>query len=145
MFYFIIQTSWTNLQYIQWIVITLKNSLTYPYNFFFQSTKSPHLPLRGKVGQLRRRKRVLCWSIYIITVVYGGEYAQSRHKVCRCGGDFLGTNVTLLVYMRCHLSLSCKFQIRVWHINAVASGLSLALKGMYNKIKTKLFAGQCFN
>ena len=85
------------------ICYNLKKFIDLP--IFFQSTKSPHLPLRGKVGQLRRRKRVLCWSIYIITVVYGGEYAQSRHKVCRCRGDFLGTNVTILVYMRCHLSL----------------------------------------
>ena len=30
-------------------------------------TKLPHLPLRGKVGQLSKRKRVLCWSIYIIS------------------------------------------------------------------------------
>ena len=29
--------------------------------FFFQSTKSPLFPLRGKVGgQLSKRKRVLC-------------------------------------------------------------------------------------
>ena len=32
------------------------------------STKSPHFPLRGKVSQLSKRKRVLCWSIYIILV-----------------------------------------------------------------------------
>ena len=30
---------------------------------FFQSTKSPHFPLRRKVCQLSKRKRVLCWSI----------------------------------------------------------------------------------
>ena len=34
--------------------------------FCFQSTKSPHFPLRGKVGQLRKRKRVLYWPIYTI-------------------------------------------------------------------------------
>ena len=34
---------------------------------FFQSTKSPHFPLREKVGQSRKRTRVLCWSIYIIS------------------------------------------------------------------------------
>ena len=34
---------------------------------FFKSTKSPHFPLRGKVGQPKKRKRVLCLSIYIIS------------------------------------------------------------------------------
>ena len=37
-----------------------KKSMTVP---FFQSTKSPHFRLRGKVGQLRKRKRGL-YSIY---------------------------------------------------------------------------------
>ena len=34
---------------------------------FFPYTKSFHFPLIGKFGQLSKRKRVLCWSIYIIT------------------------------------------------------------------------------
>ena len=34
---------------------------------FFLSTKSPHFSLSGKVGQLCERKRVLCWSIHIIS------------------------------------------------------------------------------
>ena len=34
----------------------------------FQSTKSPHFAPRGKVGQLGKRKRVLCLSIYIISL-----------------------------------------------------------------------------
>ena len=33
---------------------------------FFISTKSPHFQLRGTVDQLRKRKRVICWSTYII-------------------------------------------------------------------------------
>ena len=32
------------------------------------STKSPNFPPRGKVGQTSKRKRVLCWSIYIISL-----------------------------------------------------------------------------
>ena len=40
----------------------------------FQSTKSPHFPPRGKGSQLRMRKRVLCWSIYNILLVYIGRY-----------------------------------------------------------------------
>ena len=31
-------------------------------------TKSPHFLLRGKAGQLSKRKRVLCWSIDIISL-----------------------------------------------------------------------------
>ena len=38
--------------------------------FLLQSSKSPHFPLRGKVGQLSERRRVLCWSIYSILLVY---------------------------------------------------------------------------
>ena len=34
----------------------------------FESTKSPHFPLSRKVGQLRERKRVPYWSIYIISL-----------------------------------------------------------------------------
>ena len=34
---------------------------------FFQFTKSLHFPLAGEVGQLRKRKRVLCWFIYVIS------------------------------------------------------------------------------
>ena len=37
---------------------------------YFQSTKSPHILLRGKVGQLIKRKRVLCWSIYFISLCW---------------------------------------------------------------------------
>ena len=36
--------------------------------FFLQSTKSPHFPCSGKIGQLIKKKRVLCWSIYIISL-----------------------------------------------------------------------------
>ena len=33
---------------------------------FLQSTI--YNPLRGKVGQLKKRKRVLCWSVYTISL-----------------------------------------------------------------------------
>ena len=39
----------------------LSNSLT--VTNFLQSTKLPHYSLRGNIGQLSERKRVLCWSI----------------------------------------------------------------------------------
>ena len=35
---------------------------------FLQSTKSPHFLLRGEVGQLSKKRRVLCWSIYLLLV-----------------------------------------------------------------------------
>ena len=63
---------------------------------FFQSTKSHHFPLRGKVGQLSKRKRALCWSIYIIgsrmctclrpSVCCPGRAACRTLSLCRsCG------------------------------------------------------------
>ena len=43
------------------IILKLKNnSMTVQCTNFVQSTKSPHFPLKGKVDQLRKRKRVLC-------------------------------------------------------------------------------------
>ena len=41
--------------------MTVKFSLSYK--------KTPHFPLRGKVSQLRKNKRVLRWSIYIISLL----------------------------------------------------------------------------
>ena len=35
---------------------------------FLQYTKSPLFPLRGMVVKLCKRKRVPCWSIYIISL-----------------------------------------------------------------------------
>ena len=32
-----------------------------------------HFQVRGKVGQLSKRRRVLCWSISILLLVYGGH------------------------------------------------------------------------
>ena len=46
------------------IVLKLKTKII--KQICYKSTKSPHCPLKGKVGQLCKRKRVLCWSIYII-------------------------------------------------------------------------------
>ena len=37
---------------------------------FLQSTKSLHFPLRGKDGLLSKRKRVLCWSIYLCIISF---------------------------------------------------------------------------
>ena len=38
---------------------------------FLQSTISPHFHLGGKVGKLIKRKRVFCWSIFIISLRCG--------------------------------------------------------------------------
>ena len=57
----IIQTSRTNLD-------SMIKNINFMYTFL-QSTKSSHFPLRGKVGQLSKRKRVLCWSIYFISLL----------------------------------------------------------------------------
>ena len=40
---------------------------------FFQATKSPHFPLRGKVGQPSKRERMLCWSIILLVCVCGAH------------------------------------------------------------------------
>ena len=37
---------------------------------FSATTKSPHLSFRLKIVQLIKKKRVLCWSIYSILLVY---------------------------------------------------------------------------
>ena len=47
---------------------------TFCLHFLAQSTKSPLFPIN--VGQLRKRKRVLCWSIYII--VYALNILQKK-------------------------------------------------------------------
>ena len=44
---------------------TNNNLLT--LQIFFNLQKSPHFPFNGKVGQLSKRKRVLCGSINIFT------------------------------------------------------------------------------
>ena len=52
---------------------SIMNKHQYSIIFLLKRTinkKSPHFPLRIKVGQLRKSKRLLCWSSYIITVVY---------------------------------------------------------------------------
>ena len=61
-FVFFCFNSWANLNSM--IVLKLKTKII--KQICYKSTKSPHCPLKGKVGQLSRRKRVLCWSIYII-------------------------------------------------------------------------------
>ena len=52
-------------------------------HIFFQSTKSPHFPLRGKVGQLSKMKREICWSTVSMVLVYGGAARR-----CRCLNNF---------------------------------------------------------
>ena len=47
------------------------NKHQYSIIFFIKRTinkKSPHFPLRIKVSQLRKCKRLLCWSSYIISL-----------------------------------------------------------------------------
>ena len=40
------------------------------YKFSFTVyTKSPHFPIRGKLGQLNKRKIVIWWSIYIFSLL----------------------------------------------------------------------------
>ena len=59
-FYFIIQTSKTNSKSM------IKKIYIYIYTAqIYKSTISPHFPLRGKVGQLSKKQRALCWSIYV--------------------------------------------------------------------------------
>ena len=53
------------------------------WTYFFQSTKSPHFPLRGKVGQLSKMKREICWSTVSMVLVYGGAARR-----CRCLNNF---------------------------------------------------------
>ena len=48
---------------------------------FLQSTKSPHFPLLAKVGQLIKRKRVLCWSIYIISLCLPSLHSKITYKM----------------------------------------------------------------
>ena len=45
-----------------------KNSLL-TVQIFFSLQYPPHFPLKGNVGQLKKRKRVLCWSIFFYTVI----------------------------------------------------------------------------
>ena len=70
----IIQTLWTNLNSIIFFTFkTKQHSLA--VDGFFQSKKSPHFPLRGKVG---KRKTVLCWSIFIFSL-WGQSYENFTH------------------------------------------------------------------
>ena len=58
---------------------------TFCLHFLAQSTKSPLFPIN--VGQLRKRKRVLCWSIYIIglgpALFAGGGRLATRTRCVR--------------------------------------------------------------
>ena len=45
------------------------------YTNYLSSTKSDNFPLRGKVGQLSKKKRVLCWSNYIISLWFGDTWS----------------------------------------------------------------------
>ena len=67
----IIQTSRTNFIFM----IQKKITLTVK---FFSSSNSTHFPFREKVGQLSQRKRVLCWSIYIIRL--RGQASESTRE-----------------------------------------------------------------
>ena len=49
------------------------------YTNYLSSTKSDNFPLRGKVGQLSKKKRVLCWSNYIISLWFGDTATLRGH------------------------------------------------------------------
>ena len=71
LFYFIMQPSRTNgtqIFYFYFFYFKNKKYFIDCKNHFLYSAKSLHFPLRGKVGQLIKKKRVLCWSIYIMIV-----------------------------------------------------------------------------
>ena len=67
LFYFTIQASLTNLNSMIFSKLKTKNNNIDCTNFLY-TTKAPLFPLRGNVGQLRKGKRVLCWSINIISL-----------------------------------------------------------------------------
>ena len=46
----------------------LKQKIVIDCANILRSTKSPHFSLGGKVGQHSERKRVLCWSVYCISL-----------------------------------------------------------------------------
>ena len=48
---------------------TKTNLLTVQIFFNLQNPPPPHFPLRGKVDQLCKKRRVLCWSISIISLL----------------------------------------------------------------------------
>ena len=56
-------------------------SLTVCTNFL-HSTKSSHFPLTGKVGQLSKQKRVLCWSIYNFSLWQQLNAEETNHENC---------------------------------------------------------------
>ena len=58
------------------------------FQFFFLSSKSPLFPIRGKVGQLRKLKRVLfCLSIFLILYIIQ-EFAYVSTNLAQKEGGF---------------------------------------------------------
>ena len=66
LFYFIIQY----MNKLKFNYFLTKKSSFIDCKNILQSTKSSHFPLKGKVGQLSKRKRVLSLSIYIISLCH---------------------------------------------------------------------------
>ena len=62
------RTNGTQIFYFYFFYFKNKKYFIDCKNHFLYSAKSLHFPLRGKVGQLIKKKRVLCWSIYIMIV-----------------------------------------------------------------------------
>ena len=70
-------------------------------------TKLPHLPLRGKVGQLSKRKSMLCWSIYIMSL-------WRILKVCIFWAGHSPQSTT--EYLKFELNLFCMFFFIFVHV-----------------------------
>ena len=81
---------------------------------FFASTKSPHVPLRGKVGQLRKRTRVFCLSIYIICVCVPPMFAELFFitvivPVCSIDQIYISTCIFIDINYNAFFVMHCLF------------------------------------
>ena len=54
-----------DLSFVNCRFVNFKQKILFERTNVFESTKSPHFPLRGKVDQLIKRKRVFFWSTYM--------------------------------------------------------------------------------
>ena len=94
--YTVIRTSCTNLNLMIFFKTENKNILL-TVQKFLSSTKSPHFPFRGKIGQLSKRKRELCWSFYVTSICFVHVYCVgATHCVTLAGRCTTLTNPRLL-------------------------------------------------
>ena len=63
------------------------------YTHFLQSTKSPHFTLRGQIGLLSKKKRVLCWVIYIISLWPRVHESVHTFRQCCIFDEYLALDV----------------------------------------------------